>query len=384
MASIPLRKFQDFCKGCKTEKGFYSLLVKAGICLIFESGKTEFPAGLAACCRQVGRQTCSLPLLVGCSKRIARPDEDCVAWIITLKWGLFIMPMTFHTSLHVQAFATVQDSTATCGDQDQNKHCDVMSPVNWHGSSKHLFRPHLRLPTDLHSNPARSTPKLQLEADTHSLHVAANKQAVHPPLGLRVVGCVHGSAAQLGRPQDVDGGHLELPQHPAPVLAVHVGLLLAVELGQAPGLAAVKGELAPDHLAAPTCRASSPVSSSQAMEACDEAHQIWHHAIQAAGAWQAVRSDRGVADVCRPLMAGLNVCKSGLQIVFQAVQVAVQAGSSLQVPKANGQDVLTQSAAALRSTLISAACKWQLCMGVLGCRNAYLCRHSREQCTPSR
>ena len=54
---------------------------------------------MSTCHAVQGQSSPSPPLLVGCSKRMARPWGVASAWIMTRKWGLFIMPITFQTSL---------------------------------------------------------------------------------------------------------------------------------------------------------------------------------------------------------------------------------------------------------------------------------------------
>ena len=72
-------------------------------------------------------------------------------------------------------------------------------------------------------------------------------------LGHHVVGGVHGAHADLGAAQEVHGGNLDGPEHPAPVLAIGRRLLVPLDVRQAPAVAAVQRHLAPDHLPAATC-----------------------------------------------------------------------------------------------------------------------------------
>lgn len=130
-------------------------------------------------------------------------------------------------------------------------------------STKHSARPAARSRVPCAAGAAAAArswaPALQQAPNRQQQDLRLRAQAASAPFRLGVVGGVDGATPNLRSAQNVDGGHPDGPEDPAPVLAIHGGLLLGGDFSQAPLLAAVQADLAPDHLPAPACMTSRPV-----------------------------------------------------------------------------------------------------------------------------
>ena len=80
---------------------------------------------------------------------------------------------------------------------------------------------------------------LALHLDAEVAVVALAQERPRERGGLRVLGVVESSAHHLVSLQQLKGGDVQAPKHPAPVLAVLGGLLDPVQRGKLPRVAVV-------------------------------------------------------------------------------------------------------------------------------------------------